>query len=371
MSALICDICGGKLLVGTGGIAQCDSCQTEHTKERVREKAMEIRGTVKIDGAITVEGVDSADVMYTRVLDFLKLNDYFLAEKTLHEMTMKHPGDSRGWQKLSLVLLDAQINSYSIYNSNAKLNPTNLNRIIQNAESFGDTAFLEELNAKRQIVNAKQNQKEKSESQEIIRRIFANGGCPSKEQFDKALSFGDAVFNTETMKNMAEYGAKQKETEALTQYLLNRMHKMFYGFGIDENTLNTYYANKNIRTYDKSGKERRQAEKLYNDARYCAHIMKYCSVLLNRFWNISKSERPLYPGHDSIAYWVRTQPVTPQIIDDVFNMIENTKNRNQCPYCGGSRNPLNWLTDKYSTCMKCKKGYTWDYKHYTTVRRPY
>ena len=53
---------------------------------------------------------------------------------------------------------------------------------------------------------------------------------------------------------MAEYEAKQKETEALTQYLLNHMRKMFYGFGIDENILNTYYANKNIRTYDKMEK---------------------------------------------------------------------------------------------------------------------
>lgn len=38
MAALVCDICGGKLTMGAGGIAVCDSCGMEHTKERIQEK---------------------------------------------------------------------------------------------------------------------------------------------------------------------------------------------------------------------------------------------------------------------------------------------------------------------------------------------
>ena len=37
MAALICDICGGKLKVGYGGVVVCESCGMEYTKERIRE----------------------------------------------------------------------------------------------------------------------------------------------------------------------------------------------------------------------------------------------------------------------------------------------------------------------------------------------
>jgi len=51
MGALVCDICGGKLAMGTGGIAVCDSCGMEHTKERMQEKVQEIKGVVRIDNS--------------------------------------------------------------------------------------------------------------------------------------------------------------------------------------------------------------------------------------------------------------------------------------------------------------------------------
>lgn len=51
MAALVCDICGGKLAMGSGGIAVCDSCGMEHTKERMQEKVQEIKGAVRIDNS--------------------------------------------------------------------------------------------------------------------------------------------------------------------------------------------------------------------------------------------------------------------------------------------------------------------------------
>ena len=51
MAALVCDICGGKLAMGAGGIAVCDSCGMEHTKERMQEKVQEIKGVVRIDNS--------------------------------------------------------------------------------------------------------------------------------------------------------------------------------------------------------------------------------------------------------------------------------------------------------------------------------
>ena len=41
MAALVCDLCGGKLMMGAGGIATCDSCGMEHSADRMKEKVRE------------------------------------------------------------------------------------------------------------------------------------------------------------------------------------------------------------------------------------------------------------------------------------------------------------------------------------------
>lgn len=51
MAALVCDICGGKLVMGAGGIAVCDSCGMEYSIDRMREKVQEIRGTIRVDNS--------------------------------------------------------------------------------------------------------------------------------------------------------------------------------------------------------------------------------------------------------------------------------------------------------------------------------
>lgn len=49
MAALVCDLCGGKLVMGASGIAVCDSCGMEHSADRMKEKVQEIKGTVRVD----------------------------------------------------------------------------------------------------------------------------------------------------------------------------------------------------------------------------------------------------------------------------------------------------------------------------------
>lgn len=51
MAALVCDICGGKLIMGAGGIAVCDSCGMEYSIDRMKEKVQEIRGTIRVDNS--------------------------------------------------------------------------------------------------------------------------------------------------------------------------------------------------------------------------------------------------------------------------------------------------------------------------------
>lgn len=55
MAALVCDLCGGKLIMGAGGIATCDSCGMEHSANRMKEKVQEIKGTVQVDNSHMID----------------------------------------------------------------------------------------------------------------------------------------------------------------------------------------------------------------------------------------------------------------------------------------------------------------------------
>ncbi len=51
MSAMTCDLCGGALRMGSGGIAACSNCGMEHAPERLQEKAQSVTGTVQVDSS--------------------------------------------------------------------------------------------------------------------------------------------------------------------------------------------------------------------------------------------------------------------------------------------------------------------------------
>lgn len=55
MAALVCDLCGGKLVMGSGGIAVCDSCGMEYSADRMKEKVQEIKGVVQVDNTHLVK----------------------------------------------------------------------------------------------------------------------------------------------------------------------------------------------------------------------------------------------------------------------------------------------------------------------------
>lgn len=55
MAALVCDLCGGKLVMGAGGIATCDSCGMEYSSAWLKEKVLEVKGTVRVDNSHLIE----------------------------------------------------------------------------------------------------------------------------------------------------------------------------------------------------------------------------------------------------------------------------------------------------------------------------
>ena len=56
MAALVCEICGGKLMAKSGGLFECEYCGMQYDKTRIQEMVQEIKGTVQVEGTVEVKG---------------------------------------------------------------------------------------------------------------------------------------------------------------------------------------------------------------------------------------------------------------------------------------------------------------------------
>ena len=61
MAALVCEICGGKLMAKAGGLFECEYCGMQYDKTRIQEMVQEIKGTVRVEGTVQVQGTVSVD----------------------------------------------------------------------------------------------------------------------------------------------------------------------------------------------------------------------------------------------------------------------------------------------------------------------
>lgn len=77
MAALVCDICGGKLVVRAGGIAVCDSCGMEHSQDRMREKIQEIKGVVRIDNTHMIDSWMKLGTSAAQAGNYKEAYEYF------------------------------------------------------------------------------------------------------------------------------------------------------------------------------------------------------------------------------------------------------------------------------------------------------
>ena len=97
MNKLCCDICGGALMMQSGGqTAICDSCGMQYSVERVREKVQEITGTVRVDGAVATRQTGTIeDVEQWRMLvrKYYNAGDFQAAEQIVKKILEAVPAD--------------------------------------------------------------------------------------------------------------------------------------------------------------------------------------------------------------------------------------------------------------------------------------
>ena len=77
MAALQCDICGGKLVMGAGGIATCDSCGMEHSTDRMKEKVQEIKGAVTVSNIADITSLMKRGWLLLEDSDWKQADEYF------------------------------------------------------------------------------------------------------------------------------------------------------------------------------------------------------------------------------------------------------------------------------------------------------
>jgi len=94
MDKLVCDICGGKLIMQVGGVSKCDSCGMDYSLARMREKVQEM----KIVGPIeTVRGEAELERELAAVKQFTELGYYDKAIEKGMKLIDEFPHDYRCW----------------------------------------------------------------------------------------------------------------------------------------------------------------------------------------------------------------------------------------------------------------------------------
>ncbi len=77
MEALVCDVCGGKLVMQAGGVIICDYCGMQYSTESLRQKVTEIKGTVNVQGIASAENFLQRAKTYHEEKDLEKAVEYY------------------------------------------------------------------------------------------------------------------------------------------------------------------------------------------------------------------------------------------------------------------------------------------------------
>ena len=179
-----CTRCGANLHVDSSNEATiCNHCGTPFITEKAINN-FNITNNISTP-MVSVFGGDTADVLYNRALEWLRLRNETKAIQVLCEMTEKYPGDIRGWSKLAHLCSDNVI-------------------YMENAAALGDEGFKEKC---------------RQREQKAIAMCFdIRNGHGEKWINSSHYLFGDAQYNTLTcVKDLLNEGIEN------ATYLSNRI----------------------------------------------------------------------------------------------------------------------------------------------------
>lgn len=153
MVALICDICGGNLVMDANGeFAVCESCGMKHSKDRVKAKVQEIKGVVEV-----TKGEAEKERLLNNANTFMNLGELSNAENILIKLIDDYPDDINcrlAYVKLCFLKLDPRFSkqdleshsdsrdTFKVYNS--LLNAIDLCKKIDNGFIAGIDKMWEE-----------------------------------------------------------------------------------------------------------------------------------------------------------------------------------------------------------------------------------
>jgi len=137
---ITCEVCGSNDLLKSDGVFVCQYCGCKYSLEEVKHRMVELTGPVK------VEGINNADSLYNKAMDWLSLKNYKEAANVLHDMTREYPADPRGWMEwVRLCVVNPDIyNNVKDASYLAKFEKAD----VDNALSLGGEQFTQEIEKK-------------------------------------------------------------------------------------------------------------------------------------------------------------------------------------------------------------------------------
>lgn len=99
MQKLVCDLCGGKLVMQESGVGTCRYCGIEYSISALRKK-IEVSGTVEI-----TKGESEKERLLKNGQTYINFKKYREAQQVYEKITKEFPDDWRGWIGLGSVIL--------------------------------------------------------------------------------------------------------------------------------------------------------------------------------------------------------------------------------------------------------------------------
>ena len=192
MKQLTCEMCGSIDLIKQDGVFVCQSCGCKYSVEDA--KKMMIEGAVEVTGTVKVDGIHDLETLIENANTFVNLGEFKKAEDLFDRVSNTYPKDYRGWYGKMQALTENFNNNLSVLNSNSKKNEffmTYKNAIVLSPE--GESKHIKE-----QVLS-------------YVKEVF-NHIRSEKETIEKSLKIKDAKHDNER-KEIAD--ACQKRCEEL------------------------------------------------------------------------------------------------------------------------------------------------------------